>query len=424
MQNKNNPDHIDPDDLLPPSPEEERMWAAIASESVNDTRMVTRPEDPRIETEAMSRLHKAVSDFVRREYADEVDASAFDDPSRIPIAETNVENHEEIVIDMAINVPDLALDQYVNGEKVDSWHYDSLESIVREIRNISFDELVSLGPNAQEKVDRMTGIMPEEHDFLRNPEDGFAIYQLKRSAGNGVLLFSSMNDLRQEARRMRDDVHRVVGLGLEALYPSKEAAEQFFRDEGFTVLPTDDPARITLRSPAMMESTVYLTYGNACCSIDGCNTSAVEQMVRHAHYDLIYTGPLPDTSIDPKDTMAVLEDLFTRFNLERPADFHGHSLSVSDVIVLKQGGQIASYYTDSFGFEQVTGFLASENYLRAAEMSMEDDYDMIDGLVNNAPKEAPERTSITDQLKECRDELAERAADHPKTQRAHDEPAR
>lgn len=87
------------------------------------------------------------------------------------------------------------------------------------------------------------------------------------------------------------------------------------------------------------------------------------------------------------DQSDILDSLYAKFNLDRPEDFHGHSLSVSDVIVLKQNGQVASYYTDSFGFQQLPEFIPPESALRNAEMAMEDDLNMIDGIINNGPKE-------------------------------------
>lgn len=68
-----------------------------------------------------------------------------------------------------------------------------------------------------------------------------------------------------------------------------------------------------------------------------------------ANYDLIYTAPLtPDMS---------LEQIYERFNIDHPADFKGHSLSVSDVVVLHQNGQDAAHYVDSIGYQQVPEFL-------------------------------------------------------------------
>ena len=96
-----------------------------------------------------------------------------------------------------------------------------------------------------------------------------------------------------------------------------------------------------------------------------------------AHYEPVYSGPMT-----PGMT---LEAIYTRFNLDHPQDFKGHSLSVSDVIVVQQGGQSTAHYVDSFGYKQVPEFLQPENYLKNAEMSTEQNYNMIDGIANNAP---------------------------------------
>ena len=74
-----------------------------------------------------------------------------------------------------------------------------------------------------------------------------------------------------------------------------------------------------------------------------------------ANYELIYTAPLtPDMSLD---------DIFTRFNIDHPADFKGHSLSVSDVVVLHQAGQDTAHYVDSIGYQQVPEFLRDQQEL-------------------------------------------------------------
>ena len=63
------------------------------------------------------------------------------------------------------------------------------------------------------------------------------------------------------------------------------------------------------------------------------------------NYTLVYSAPLtPGTS---------LEDIYTRFNIDHPKDFKGHSLSVSDVVVLHQNGQDTAHYVDSFGYKDV-----------------------------------------------------------------------
>ena len=71
--------------------------------------------------------------------------------------------------------------------------------------------------------------------------------------------------------------------------------------------------------------------------------------VDRQNYDLVYTAPL--------DGKTSLEDIFRTFNLDRPADFTGHSLSVSDIVVLNRGGDTKAYYCDSAGFVDVPSFL-------------------------------------------------------------------
>ena len=164
--------------------------------------------------------------------------------------------------------------------------------------------------------------------------------------------------------------------------------------------------------------------------------------VDRQNYDLVYTAPL--------DGKTTLEDIYRTFNLDRPADFTGHSLSVSDVVVLNRSGKEEAHYCDSFGFtpvpefflqrekqltprELLTGesiqtprgsFLVTdmsreqleaagygfhhqsedgkylimgngtdafaipaqqESPIKAAEMTTEQNYNMIDGVLNNAP---------------------------------------
>ena len=103
------------------------------------------------------------------------------------------------------------------------------------------------------------------------------------------------------------------------------------------------------------------------------------------HYEAVYSGALPSDG----STEARLDDLYMKFNTAHPQDFTGHSLSVSDIVVLRQQGAVSSHYVDSVGFVQLPAFLP-DNYLKNAEMSMEDDYGMIDGIINNGPKEQPE----------------------------------
>ena len=100
-------------------------------------------------------------------------------------------------------------------------------------------------------------------------------------------------------------------------------------------------------------------------------------------YDAIYTGGFMDYG----NARTNLDMIYQRFNVDHPADFKGHSLSVSDIVALKQNGVVSCHYVDSIGFRELPNFLKPENYLKNAEMAMEDDYGMIDGIINNGPKQ-------------------------------------
>lgn len=206
--------------------------------------------------------------------------------------------------------------------------------------------------------------------------------------------------------------------------------------------------------------------------------------VKPENYELVYTAPLTE-----QDS---LESIYTRFNIDHPADFKGHSLSVSDIVVLHQDGKDTAHYCDRFGFSQVPEFLQPEraaevtiptpdqmatqeristprgsfcvtamsreqmeaagygfhhqsddgkylimgngtrafavaaeqpeqdNPLRTAEMTLEDDYGMIDGVINNgrrgeelekaqeyAERTTPEKPSIRERLEDAKRECAE-----------------
>ena len=116
---------------------------------------------------------------------------------------------------------------------------------------------------------------------------------------------------------------------------------------------------------------------------------------QYENYELVYTGALT------KDGSQIekLEDLYRIFNVEHPQNFVGHSLSVSDIVALKQAGVVSYHYVDSIGYKELTNFRTNENYLKNAEMQMEDDFGMIDGIINNGPKEEPKPVKQAEETK-------------------------
>lgn len=397
--------NINSDDFEMP-PDNDPMWAALERESINDSRTVSRPEDPRISevgnepapTSELDKLKKSIRDFVRREYGDDLDNSVFDNPARIGIAETNVEDRENIVIDVAVNIPAMTLDMYINGEKTDTWQYSSLQDMTNEIDRISFDELVSLGPEAELRVQQLTSPIPLEHDFLRNPEDAYALYQLWHSPAHHLLMFTGMDELKDEAKRFREAIHKAAEKLEDEIFGSKKQFEDQLRDMGMTVIPNEDACRITLQNDFMMKGDILLGYGDGICWPDGCDTRGLDELVSHDNYTLVYSGPV-DGSRKPEH---ILNELYEEFNLNHPAHFTGHSMSVGDVVVLMQNGQATAYFCDNIGFTKLQNFL-SDQPLRNAEIQLEDDYNMID-IINNGSRQE-DKLSLRAQLDDIRTEL-------------------
>ena len=109
---------------------------------------------------------------------------------------------------------------------------------------------------------------------------------------------------------------------------------------------------------------------------------SIGQTVKRENYDLVYTAPLEPC----KSPQVAVEQLYNQFNNDHPADYHHPSMSVSDIVAIRQDGKVSCHYCDSVGFTQIPGFLP-ENPLKNAEMTVEDDYGMIDGIINNGTKE-------------------------------------
>ena len=178
------------------------------------------------------------------------------------------------------------------------------------------------------------------------------------------------------------------------LYPDKPAemvfdAEDIVNHDGIfgitcedwqnihDTIPARDVHRRFLEAPGDAYAVMQLK-GSAPAELRYTGLNYLSQPPSPGNYDILYTGPIACA----QNQSATLENLFEIFNINRPGDFTGHSLSVSYIIALKQDGVVSYHYCDNVGFQELPGFM-SENYLKAAEMSTEDDYDMIDGIINN-----------------------------------------
>jgi len=192
------------------------------------------------------------------------------------------------------------------------------------------------------------------------------------------------------------------------LYPDKPAemvfdAEDIVNHDGIfgitcedwqnihDTIPARDVYRRFLEAPGDTYAVMQLK-GSAPADLRYTGLNYLSQPPSPGNYDILYTGPI----VCAQNQSATLENLFEIFNINRPGDFTGHSLSVSDIIALKQDGVVSYHYCDNVGFQELPGFM-SENYLKAAEMSLEDDYGMIDGIINNGQK--PTVSDLEQQVK-------------------------
>lgn len=133
---------------------------------------------------------------------------------------------------------------------------------------------------------------------------------------------------------------------------------------------------------------------------------AAGKTVDPSNYELIYAGPFT-----PGET---LETIYRDLNVDHPEDYHGYSLSMSDVIVLREYGKDTAHYCDRIGFAEVPQFLnpqqaqEKDNPLRTAEMTIEDDYNMIDGVINNGCRdEHQDKPSIRERLEAAKKECSQ-----------------
>ena len=100
----------------------------------------------------------------------------------------------------------------------------------------------------------------------------------------------------------------------------------------------------------------YALYQGDCCLLERGKIDAPELMIEEVRDEILYRGNLPEGKRSVPQA-ELLEQLYQKFNCARPLDYHGHSLSVSDVIMLNQDGKISAHYVDSIGFKDLQGFL-------------------------------------------------------------------
>ena len=200
-------------------------------------------------------------------------------------------------------------------------------------------------------------------------QDGIEVFRIYEDGTEGAV--TSLTDLQEHAEK--GGLFGVEKETWEALHEYNAMKQQLRESE-----PTKEA--LLLYGKEDSYGIYQLAHGDATRDLrfePYDRLQATGHTVDRANYELIYTAPLEHGTS--------LEDIYTRFNIDHPKDFKGHSLSVSDVVVLHQNGQDTAHYVDSFGYKDVPEFLQPENYLKAAEQTTEQNYNMIDGQINNTP---------------------------------------
>ena len=186
-------------------------------------------------------------------------------------------------------------------------------------------------------------------------------------------LRSSLETISKTSSRLIDDIDKHF----TEIVKQREAEVQV-QDVPFLNMPEDGYAIYQLRPGEELASLRFEPYQRV---LDAGYT------IDRANYDMVYTGKLAER----QDTYDHLNRLFFRFNHHKPSDFHGHSLSVSDIVAIKQRGTISCHYVDRWDFKELPSFLAQESLFKNANMRLEDEQ------FRNA--EEKERPSVLEQLK-------------------------
>lgn len=242
---------------------------------------------------------------------------------------------------------------------------------------------IEVPPDPTISIEHMHACGFKDPDMLPISED-----RAKELADRGVSVYQLFED--GTKYRIDDPVDIAVFGGLYGV--TKQEWEQIRKD----IPPRDVEQRFMERPEPVMA--IYQLKETAPHELLFERYDRLDNPPSRENYDCIYVR-----EVNPHlSTHDVLEQQFQIYNTGRPDDFTGHSLSMSDIVALKRDGKISYHYVDAFGFREVPSFQQTGNYLKAAEIAVEDDYGMIDGIINNgkaSPAHEEKRTSVVDKLK-------------------------
>ena len=282
----------------------------------------------------------------------------------------------------------------IQAERVISWDLSYLEELhaaqdryaAEAIQNYIGEVLerhIEVPPDPTLTVAHMHACGFKDLDMLPISED-----RAKELADRGIAVYQLFEDGKKY--RIEDPVDIAVFGGLYGI--TKQEWEQIRLD----IPPRDVERRFMERPEPVMA--IYQLKETAPPELLFERLDRLDNPPARENYDCVYVR-----EVNPYlSTHDVLEQQFQIYNTGRPDDFTGHSLSVSDIVALKRGGEISYHYVDAFGFREVPNFQRPGNYLKSAEIAVEDDYGMIDGIINNgkaASVQDEKKPSVVDKLK-------------------------
>lgn len=91
--------------------------------------------------------------------------------------------------------------------------------------------------------------------------------------------------------------------------------------------------------------------------------------IKSENYELVYVGELSE--LQEQTQGEILEAIYEKFNVDHPKDYRGHSLSVSDIVVLHQNGENSAHFVDSFGFTGLPDFMQTLEGVREQEVEID-----------------------------------------------------
>ena len=246
----------------------------------------------------------------------------------------------------AIDIPDMKLEYDNTTSYLVNTHSVVLNFVFRDLMDIE-KELTRMPDNTTPEQMHNYGytsdiMIPMESEAAKEYFDkGLSVYALYED--NTESMITSHEEIDEHKGLFGVEAEEWTAYLDSERHASMVEEQQSNKEAAFIFGPNDGFAVYQLRDDAPREYQFERLRG-----IGGSD------MVDKSNYQFIYSDDLETDQLD--DTYGVLGNIYEEFNMFKPDDFKGHSLSVSDIVVLKRDGELTSFYVDSFSFEEIPHF--------------------------------------------------------------------